>query len=166
MSFDVAAAVRRAMALAKAVGSAWARDEMMENPRTFQAPAAEKALQEFLEQAFTEAATDPPLSEPAWRTSGGIPRFKPRADAVDWLGLALELEAQAKRVESQTAERAMLAAAHGLRLMGTSGVQPSGADRDRRLIRITWELAGASGWIDEATIAKIIADADGEAPHD
>jgi hypothetical protein len=39
--------------------------------------------------------------------------------SVDWLGLALELEAQAERVESQTARRAMLAGAHGLRLMGT-----------------------------------------------
>jgi hypothetical protein len=37
---------------------------------------------------------------------------------VDWLGLALDLEAQAKRVESQTTERVMLAAARGLRLMG------------------------------------------------
>lgn len=48
---------------------------------------------------------------------------------VDWLGLAMELEAQAKRVESQTVERAMLAGAHGLRLMGaeSTGDQPSAA---------------------------------------
>lgn len=39
---------------------------------------------------------------------------------VDWLGLALDLEQQAKCVESQTAERSMTAAAHGLRLMGAS----------------------------------------------
>lgn len=45
----------------------------------------------------------------------------PAAGGVDWLGLALDLEAQAKRVESQTVERAMLAAAHGLRLMGNAG---------------------------------------------
>jgi hypothetical protein len=38
---------------------------------------------------------------------------------VDWLGLALDLEAQAKHVESQTVERAMTAAACGLRMMGT-----------------------------------------------
>jgi hypothetical protein len=37
---------------------------------------------------------------------------------VDWLGRALDLEAQAKRVESQTVERAMLAGARALRLMG------------------------------------------------
>ena len=37
---------------------------------------------------------------------------------VDWVGLALDLEEQAKRVESQTAQRAMLAGANGLRLMG------------------------------------------------
>jgi hypothetical protein len=43
---------------------------------------------------------------------------KPVATGVDWLGLALDLEAQAKRVESQTVERAMLAGARGLRLMG------------------------------------------------
>jgi hypothetical protein len=41
---------------------------------------------------------------------------------VDWLGLALDLEAQAKRVQSQTAERAMNAAANGLRLMGAAPV--------------------------------------------
>jgi hypothetical protein len=45
---------------------------------------------------------------------------EPAGGQVDWLGLALELESQAKRVESQTVERAMLAAAHGLRLMGAA----------------------------------------------
>ena len=44
----------------------------------------------------------------------------PRPRQVDWLGLALDLEQQAKRVESQTAERAMIAGAHGLRLMGAT----------------------------------------------
>lgn len=44
------------MHLANALGAAWARDEMMENPRTFKSPAAEQALREFLEQAFAEAA--------------------------------------------------------------------------------------------------------------
>lgn len=46
-----------------------------------------------------------------------------RAD-VDWRGLALDLEARAKTVESQTTERAMLAAAHGLRLMGSATPYP------------------------------------------
>lgn len=41
-----------------------------------------------------------------------------RIQMVDWLGMALELEAQAKRVESKTAMRAMYSAARGLRLMG------------------------------------------------
>ncbi len=36
---------------------------------------------------------------------------------VDCIGLALDLEAQAKRVESQTVERAILAAANGLRII-------------------------------------------------
>lgn len=38
---------------------------------------------------------------------------------VDCIGLALDLEARAKTVESQTTERAMRAAAHGLRLLAT-----------------------------------------------
>jgi hypothetical protein len=37
---------------------------------------------------------------------------------VDWLGAALDLEAQATRVDSQTVERAMKAGAHRLRLLG------------------------------------------------
>jgi hypothetical protein len=39
---------------------------------------------------------------------------------VDCIGLALDLEARAKTVESQTTERVMLAAAHGLRLIAGS----------------------------------------------
>lgn len=39
----------------------------------------------------------------------------PLLGGVDCLGLALDLEKQAARVESQSAERAMLAAARGLR---------------------------------------------------
>ena len=42
------------------------------------------------------------------------------AMTVDCIGLALDLEARAKMVESQTTERAMLAAAHGLRLIAGS----------------------------------------------
>ena len=45
---------------------------------------------------------------------------QPVAGAVDWLGLALELEWQAKSVESGGAERAMKSGAHGLRLMGAA----------------------------------------------
>lgn len=39
---------------------------------------------------------------------------------VDCIGLALDLEARAKTVESQTTERAMSAAAHGLRLLASA----------------------------------------------
>lgn len=39
---------------------------------------------------------------------------------VDCIGLALDLEARSKVVESQTTERAMLAAAHGLRLLAAT----------------------------------------------
>ena len=42
---------------------------------------------------------------------------KPKPLTVDCIGLALDLEKQSKRVESQTVERAMKAAAHGLRLI-------------------------------------------------
>jgi hypothetical protein len=49
----------------------------------------------------------------AQRTAGGD-----AASNVDWLGHALDLEAQAQRVESNTARRAMLSGASALRLMG------------------------------------------------
>ena len=39
---------------------------------------------------------------------------------VDCIGLALDLEARATTVESQTTERAMRAAAHGLRLLAAA----------------------------------------------
>lgn len=45
----------------------------------------------------------------------GLANAQRKMLTVDCIGLALELEAQAKRVESQTVERAMLAAANGLR---------------------------------------------------
>lgn len=57
------------------------------------------------------------LVERALNTYSG---HEPASAPVDWLGLALDLEAQAKRVESQTVERSMTAAAHGLRLMGAA----------------------------------------------
>lgn len=41
---------------------------------------------------------------------------------VDCIGLALDLEGRAKTVESQTTERAMLDAAHGLRLLAAPAV--------------------------------------------
>lgn len=50
---------------------------------------------------------------------------EPKQGGVDCIGLALELEARAKLVESQTTERAMLAAANGLRLLATP--QPQAA---------------------------------------
>lgn len=48
---------------------------------------------------------------------------------VDCIGLALDLEARAKLVESQTTQRAMQAAAHGLRLLAAHP-QPKGTDAD------------------------------------
>lgn len=39
---------------------------------------------------------------------------------VDWLGLALDLDQQAKHAEKMTATRVMRAAAHGLRSMGAA----------------------------------------------
>jgi hypothetical protein len=50
-------------------------------------------------------ATTPPEAQRQW------------VGTVDCIGLALDLEVQAKRVESQTVERAMLAAANGLRII-------------------------------------------------
>jgi hypothetical protein len=49
--------------------------------------------------------TTPPAAQRQW------------VGTVDCIGLALDLEVQAKRVESQTIERAMLAAANGLRII-------------------------------------------------
>jgi predicted Zn-ribbon and HTH transcriptional regulator len=47
---------------------------------------------------------------------------------VDALGLALDLESAATRVESQTAERAMLAAARGLRMMSEDTIKDEEID--------------------------------------
>jgi hypothetical protein len=60
---------------------------------------------------------------PASDQRGGMAGGTAGGDAatnVDWLGHALDLEAQARRVESNTARRAMLGGAHALRLMGTA----------------------------------------------
>jgi len=45
------------------------------------------------------------------------PQQRTWVGTVDCIGLALDLEAQAKRVESQTVQRTMLAAANGLRII-------------------------------------------------
>lgn len=49
--------VRQAMGLANSYAAAWARDEMMENPRTFKAPAAEDKLRAYLEEAFAATSS-------------------------------------------------------------------------------------------------------------
>lgn len=64
-----------------------------------------------------------PLEPLDWETPQPARAPLDSASAVDWLGRALDLEAQAKRVESQTVERAMLAGAHALRLMGAALAQ-------------------------------------------
>jgi Domain of unknown function (DUF4406) len=63
--------------------------------------------------------------------AAGIPWPRATASApahhlsgVDWHGLALDLESEAQRVTSQTMQRAMEAAANGLRLMGQHGAVP------------------------------------------
>ena len=48
----------------------------------------------------------------------------PHMSGVDWHGLALDLESEAQRATSQTMQRAMEAAAHGLRLIGQHGAVP------------------------------------------
>lgn len=58
---------------------------------------------------------------------------------VDCIGLALDLEKQAKTVESQTTERAMIAAAHGLRLLASAPAVP-----------VAGVLESVREWIDEA----------------
>lgn len=88
--FDADAAVRKAMHLANAVGAAWARDEMMENPRTFKAPTAEQALREYLEQAFADAASPTPSAGHA-----DIPPDEFRGDTahlVNCIGALLNLD--------------------------------------------------------------------------
>lgn len=68
------------------------------------------------------------ISRKAYTGSAGSNPAAVAPPSVDWLGLALDLEAQAKRVESQTVERAMLAGAHGLRLMGAAATSVPAAD--------------------------------------
>lgn len=53
-------------------------------------------------------------------TLGRIRAGSPRSHNVDCLGLALDLETASKKVQSQTALRAMEAAANGLRIISSS----------------------------------------------
>lgn len=56
------------------------------------------------------------------RTTASAPA--PHLSGVDWHGLALDLESEAQCATSQTMQRAMNAAAHGLRQMGQHGAIP------------------------------------------
>ena len=78
--------------------------------------------------ASAQAQQEPPVAHGVFAEDDAAspPVQQARAD-VDWRGLALDLEARAKTVESQTTERAMLAAAHGLRLMGSATPYPERA---------------------------------------
>ena len=78
--------------------------------------------------ASAQAQQEPPVAHGVFAEDDAAspPVQQARAD-VDWRGLALDLEARAKTVESQTTERAMLAAAHGLRLMGSATPYPKRA---------------------------------------
>jgi carotenoid cleavage dioxygenase-like enzyme len=81
----------------------------------------ERESQEHAHQAAPGTSVASRASEVSELEAGAAPtELEPPEvpTGVDWLGLALDLEAQAKRVESQTTERVMLAAARGLRLMG------------------------------------------------
>lgn len=69
------------------------------------------------------------------------------ADNTDYIGLALELESAAKRVESQTVQRAIEAGAHGLRLaysFRNAAPQASEAVRNTSLIGL---LLRAQAWM-------------------
>jgi len=50
--FEREQTVRRLMALATDFAAAWARDEMIENPRVFKAPSAGESLREALREAL------------------------------------------------------------------------------------------------------------------
>lgn len=65
--------------------------------------------------------TSAPVTYPALEAifESGMQWKNAASASVDCIGLALDLETQARRVESQTTERAMMAAAHGLRLLST-----------------------------------------------
>lgn len=78
------------------------------------------------------------------------------ADRVDLLGLALQLESSSRKVESQTAQRAMLAAAHGLRMMmGAAPVQeaeplqiaPVNNEAGSTMSIVRWQIETPAGWV-------------------
>ncbi len=58
------------------------------------------------------------------RTTASAPAPAPHLSGVDWHGLALDLESEAQCATSQTMQRSMNAAAHGLRQMGQHGAIP------------------------------------------
>ena len=99
---------------------------------------------------------------------GAPPVQQARAD-VDWRGLALDLEARAKTVESQTTERAMLAAAHGLRLMGSAPPAPAVEKRKPltldQIIAATDEISLSGGGV-FVNVARAIEKAHGITPAD
>ena len=97
----------------------------MEMLRDWNWEEAKDALRQAIEQAekrepigyadfHISSIFDLPIGSPLYTTP------QPQREwvgTVDCIGLALDLEAQVKRVESQTVERAMLAAANGLRII-------------------------------------------------
>lgn len=75
--------------------------------------------------------------------------------AVDWAGLALDLEQQAKRVESKTAKRVMNAAAHGLRLMGAALLsQQAGSVAESKRATCEWDLTDDENGIWESSCGE------------
>lgn len=81
------------------------------------------------------------------------------AGSVDCIGLALELEFQSKLVESLATERAMRAAAHGLRLLagGVAPVAPVAMWQFRHVTEEAWrELVPRTGQTLEVAIAELL----------
>lgn len=75
-------------------------------------------------QDFVTTSAAGELEINVWHPVYTSPPVQPQEPlTVDCIGLALDLEAQAKRVESQTVERAMLAAANGLRIIAAHGIK-------------------------------------------
>lgn len=72
---------------------------------------------------------------------------------VDAVGAALDLEARAKTVESQTTERAMLHAANCLRMLASAPRPPNGACDSPDLCKLNGECAGQYGTKQKCTAA-------------
>ena len=86
---------------------------------TSSAPVAHVAGDEVsrhLEWAKDRSAWEMPVGTPVYYSVLASAPVAGEADNTDYIGLALELESAAKRVESQTVQRAIEAGAHGLRL--------------------------------------------------